>query len=81
MTDARPFWTFTLQDLSNDIKNTQMQGNLTPAIKLRVFESPVGLQLPTFGSVGFTLTLSPKWGCDNTCHYQHTFGHEIKIMF
>jgi hypothetical protein len=26
MTNARPFWTSTLQDLSNDTKNTPMQG-------------------------------------------------------
>jgi hypothetical protein len=32
--------TFTLQDLSNNIKNTSMQGVLTPVIKLWVFESP-----------------------------------------
>jgi hypothetical protein len=64
MAHARPFWTSTLQDLSNDTKNDQMQGDLTPAIELCVFGSPGGLQLPTFGSVGFTFTLSPKWGCD-----------------
>ncbi len=64
MAYARPFWTSTLQDLSNGIKNTPMQGVLTPAIKLWVFESPKGLQVPTFGSVNFILTLSPKWGCD-----------------
>jgi hypothetical protein len=57
--------TSTLQDLSNDTKNARMQGDLTPSIALWIFESPGGLQLPTFGSVGFTLTLSPKWGCDN----------------
>jgi len=34
MAHARPFWTSTLQDLFNDIKNTPMQGVLTPAIKL-----------------------------------------------
>jgi hypothetical protein len=50
---------------SNDIKNTLVQGVLTPAIKLLVFGSPGGLQLPTFGSVSFILTLIPKWGCDN----------------
>ncbi len=41
-----------------------MRGDLTPAIELWILGSPGGLQLPTFGSVGFTLTLSPKWGCD-----------------
>ncbi len=34
-----------------------MQGVLTPAIKLLVFESPGGLQVPNFGSVSFILTL------------------------
>jgi hypothetical protein len=28
------FWTSTPQDLSNDTKNAQMQGDLTPAIEL-----------------------------------------------
>jgi hypothetical protein len=32
MAHARPFRTSTLQDLSNDIKNTSMRGVLTPAI-------------------------------------------------
>jgi hypothetical protein len=64
MTHARPSWTSTLQDLFNDSKNTSMQGVLTPAIKLWVFGSPGGLQVPTFGTVSFILTLSPKWGCD-----------------
>jgi hypothetical protein len=64
MINERPFRTSTLQDLSNDTKNAQMRGDLTPAIELWVFGSLGGLQLPTFGSVGFTLTLSPKWGCD-----------------
>ncbi len=70
MTNARPFRTSTLQDLSNDTKNAQIQGDLTPTIELWIFGSPEGLQLPTFGSVGFTLTLSPKWGCDTLPH-QH----------
>jgi hypothetical protein len=46
-----------------------MQGVLTPELELWVFESPRGLQIPTFGSVGFTLTLSPKWGCDIKGNY------------
>ncbi len=41
-----------------------MRGVLALQLELWVFESPGGLQVPTFGSVGFTLTLSPKWGCD-----------------
>jgi hypothetical protein len=34
MDHARPFWTSTLQDLSIDIKNTQMRGVLTSEIEL-----------------------------------------------
>jgi len=41
-----------------------MRGVLTPAIKLWIFGSLEGLQVPTFGSVSFILTFSPKWGCD-----------------
>ncbi len=40
MAHARPFWTSTLQDLSNDIKNTQMRGDLTPAIELWILGIP-----------------------------------------
>ncbi len=43
-----------------------MRGDLTPEVKLWVFGSSGRLQLPTFGSVGFTLTFIPKWGCDTT---------------
>jgi hypothetical protein len=32
--DARPFWTSTLQDLSNGIKNTPMRGVLTLELEL-----------------------------------------------
>jgi hypothetical protein len=70
MAHARPFWTSTLQDLSDDIKNTPMWDVLTPAIELWVFGSPEGLQFLTFGSVGFTFTLSPKWGCDTQIESQ-----------
>jgi hypothetical protein len=34
MAHARPFWTFALQDLFNDIKNISMRGVLTLAIEL-----------------------------------------------
>jgi hypothetical protein len=61
---ARPFWTSTLQDLSKGIKKTSMRGVLTLVIKFRVFGSPGGLQVPTFGSVNFILTLASKWGCN-----------------
>ncbi len=64
MAHARPFWASKLQDLSNGIKNTPMQGVLTPELELWIFGSPGGLQVPTFGNVSFILTLNPKWGCD-----------------
>ncbi len=65
MLHARPLWTSTLQELSNGIKNTPMQGVLTSELELWVFGSLEGLQVLTFGSVSFILTLNPKWGCDN----------------
>jgi hypothetical protein len=34
MTNARPFWTFTLQDLSNDTNNTSMRGVLGLVVEL-----------------------------------------------
>jgi hypothetical protein len=68
MTHARPFWTFTLQELSNDIKNTSRRGVLTPIIELWVFGSPGGLSSPIFGSVSGDLTLPSKWGCDIPSH-------------
>jgi hypothetical protein len=61
---ARPFSTFTLQGLSNGIKNTSRKGVLTFAIELRSCESPGGLQAPTFENVSLILTLASKWGCD-----------------
>jgi hypothetical protein len=64
MVHARPFWTSTLQDLSNDIKNASMRGVLTPKIALWVFGSPEGLLSPIFGSVSGNFTLPSKWGCD-----------------
>jgi len=65
MTNARPFSISTLQDLSNDTKNTSMQGVLVSAIELQTFRSLGGLQIPNFGSGSFILPLHPKWGCDN----------------
>jgi hypothetical protein len=64
MAYARPFWTSTLQDLSNGIKNTLRQGVLPSAVELWNCGSPGGLQVPTLGSVSLILTLCPKWGCD-----------------
>jgi len=68
MAHARPFLTSTLQYLSIDIKNTSMQGVLAPTIELWIFGSPGGLQVSTFGSVSFILTLSSKWVCDTLPH-------------
>jgi hypothetical protein len=65
MAHARSFWTSTLQDLFNGIKNTPMQGVLTPAIVVWVFGSPKGLQTPIFRSVSGDLTLPSKWGWDS----------------
>jgi hypothetical protein len=67
MVHARPFWTSTLQGLSNGVKNISMRGVLALEIKLWIFGSPRGLQVPTFGSVNFILTLASKWGCDIIC--------------
>ncbi len=61
MANERPIYTSTLQDLSNDTKNTPMRGVLALQLELWIFESPGGLQVPTFGSVGFTLTLSDTY--------------------
>jgi hypothetical protein len=60
MTNARAFWTSTLQDLSNDTKNTPIRGVLASVVELYTFGSPGGLQVPNFGSVSFILTLGQK---------------------
>jgi hypothetical protein len=57
MTNARPFRTSTLQDLSNDTKNIQRRGVLPFAVELKKFGSPGGLQIPNLGSVSFILPL------------------------
>jgi hypothetical protein len=64
MANARPFSISTLQDLSNDTKNTSMKSVLGLAIELQTFGSPGGLQIPNFGSVGLHPHTWPKWGCD-----------------
>jgi len=64
MANARPFSISTLQNLSNDIKNTSMRGVLGLAVELQTFGSPGGLQVPNFGSVGLHPHIWPKWGCD-----------------
>jgi hypothetical protein len=64
MAHARPFWTSTLQDLSNGIKNTSGQGVLPSVVELSSCGSRGGLQVPTFRNVSLIFTLSPKWDCD-----------------
>ncbi len=41
MAHAMRFWTFTLQDLFNSIKNTSMWTVFIPAIEFWIFESPI----------------------------------------
>jgi hypothetical protein len=65
MTNARSFFISTLQELSNDTKNTSMRGVLGLAVELQTFGSPGGLQIPNFGSVRLHPHTWPKWGCDN----------------
>jgi len=48
MANATAFSISTLQDLSNDIKNTPMQGVLGLVVELWTFESPWRLQILTF---------------------------------
>jgi len=55
MAHARPFWTSTLQELSNGIKNTSMQGVL--ALAVTFFGSLGRLPSPIFESVSGDLTL------------------------
>jgi len=64
MAHVRPFWTSTLQDLSNGIKNISMRGVLTPKITLWILGNPRGFPSPIFRSVSGDLTLPSKWGCD-----------------
>ncbi len=54
---CKPILTSTLWYLSNDIKNTSMQGVLTLAIELWSFGSPSGLPSPHFGSEGVIFSL------------------------
>jgi hypothetical protein len=54
-----------------------MRGVLALQLELWTFGSPGGLQVPTFGSVGFTLTLSPKWGCDINKIKLQTFNIDV----
>jgi hypothetical protein len=74
MTNARPFWTSTLRDLSNDTKNTPRRGVLGLAVELWTFGSPGGLQLPTFPSVGLHPHTWPSRGATRI-----TTNHHNKI--
>jgi hypothetical protein len=65
MTNARSFSISMLQDLSNDTKNTPMQGVLSLAVEVWTFGSLGELQVLNFGSVGLHPHTWPKWGCDN----------------
>ncbi len=64
-----------LQEISMGTQNTSMRGVLTPAIKLWVFGSLEGLQVPTFGSVSFILTFASKWGWNTRTKVK---GHGIR---
>jgi len=79
MAHARPFWTFTLQDLFNSIKDTSMQGVLTHAMKFWTFGSPERLPSPIFESVNDDLTLPSKWGCDITGCWMEVAVHTLTI--
>jgi hypothetical protein len=79
MAHARPFWTSTLQNLFNDIKNASMQGVLTPTIALWIFGNPGGLPSPIFGSVSGDFTTPSKWGCDMQHCFNSTFATSSSI--
>jgi len=79
MAHARPFSTFTLQGLSNGIKNTSRQCVLNTTIELGSCRSPEGLQVPIFGSVSLILTLASKWGCD-TCHCMQVNQDDSQLL-
>ncbi len=68
MGHVSPFWTFTLQYLSNDINNSLRWGVLTFAIALWSFRSPLGLQLPIWEFI---------WECE--CSF-HTLPHSQTLL-
>jgi hypothetical protein len=78
MANARPFSISTLQDLSNDTKNTSMRGVLGLAVEPQTFGSPGGLQVPNFGSVGIHPYTWPKWGCDIVFNNERWSGHKLQ---
>jgi len=79
MAHARPFSTFTLQGLSNGIKNTSRQCVLNFTIEFGSCGSPEGLQVPIFGSASLILTLASKWGCD-TCHCMQVNQDDSQLL-
>jgi hypothetical protein len=42
---------------------------------------PEDSNFPLFGSVGFTLTLSLKWGCDNVNQPEQIVGSQDRVEF
>jgi hypothetical protein len=65
MTNARPFWTFTLRDLSNDTKNTSRRGVLG-LLSSKHSGVPEDSDSRLFQVLGFTPTLGQSRGatCD-----------------
>jgi hypothetical protein len=57
MTNARPFSIFTLQDLSNDTKNTSMRGVWAFLSNSKHSGVPEDSKSPTLEVLGFTPTL------------------------
>jgi len=57
MANARPFSISTLQDLSNDTKNTPMRGVLALLSNFEHSGLPKDSKSPTLGVLGFTPTL------------------------
>jgi hypothetical protein len=57
MANARPFSIYSFQDLSNDTKNTSMQGVLGLDVDPKHSGVPEDSKSPTLGVLGFTPTL------------------------
>ncbi len=64
MAHARPFSTSTLQELSNNIKNTSRQGVLTPAIEVLSFQESRKSPKSPFREFKCHLHTPSKWGCN-----------------
>jgi hypothetical protein len=69
MSNERPFYTSTFQELSNDIKNVTSHWVLTPEIVFWNFGSPLGLHLPKW---------ELPWECE--CSLPHTFLHSREYV-